>query len=201
MRVLFLFIILSSCFSALAQETSNPFAETFYQYARDYKIDRSNEDGPLSPADTVYIDFFEPDRNYVLNAKVERLENGDTITMMTVNGKKKQYIKYAYLHFTLKGINTKLLIFQSLKLMRNPLYRNYLFLPFYDNSNGDSTYGGGRYMELSSLDIKDNSLELDFNRCFNPYCAYTTGYSCPIPPEENSINTFVLAGEKVFRKE
>ena len=120
--------------------------------------------------------------------------------MPTVNGKLKKYIKYAYLHFEINGQKSKLLLFRSVRLMRNPLYRNSLFLPFYDYSNGTKTYGGGRYMDLSISDIKDNTLILDFNRCYNPYCAYTSGYSCPIPPEENTIKSEILAGESAYGK-
>lgn len=197
---LILFALLSPVLS-FCQDAPSNFRDAFIQYTREYKIDRSNEDGPLTPSDTIYIDFFEADSTYVVNAKVERLENSDTLTMLTVNGKKKQYIKYAYLHFELQGVQQKLMLFQSVRLMRNPLYKNYLFLPFYDESNGNTSYGGGRYIELSSMEIKGEELRLDFNRCFNPYCAYTTGYSCPIPPAENTLTVSVLAGEKAYGKD
>ena len=194
-------IALLSPVLSFGQDAPSNFRDAFIQYTREYKIDRSNEDGPLTPSDTIYIDFFEADSTYVVNAKVERLENSDTLTMLTVNGKKKQYIKYAYLHFELQGVQQKLMLFQSVRLMRNPLYKNYLFLPFYDESNGNTSYGGGRYIELSSMEIKGQELRLDFNRCFNPYCAYTTGYSCPIPPAENTLTVSVLAGEKAYGKD
>lgn len=201
MKIKLLFIACISCLTVFGQKDQLSFSQKFQQYTRDYKIDRSKENGPLSPADTIYVDFFEPDSNYVVNASVQRLENSDTLTMLTVNGKQKQYIKYAYLHFELQGEQHKLMLFQSVRLMNNPIYRNYLFLPFYDESNGSSTYGGGRYIELSSMEIEGNQLRLDFNRCFNPYCAYTTGYSCPIPPEENSLTIAILAGEKAYGKD
>ena len=59
----------------------------------------------------------------------------------------------------------------------------YLFIPFRDATTGVETYAAGRY-----LDLNENTTgfyDLDFNRAYNPYCAYNTGYSCPIPPEEN----------------
>ena len=69
-----------------------------------------------------------------------------------------------------------------------------LFLPFQDSS-ADS-YGGGRYLDIRTGDIRDGKLVLDFNRCYNPYCAYKEGYSCPIPPVENRLPVAIEAGEK-----
>ena len=62
------------------------------------------------------------------------------------------------------------------------------------------TYGGGRYIDLTITDIKNNLIELDFNKCYNPYCAYSDGYSCPIPPDENNLKIKIEAGEKKFAK-
>ena len=55
-------------------------------------------------------------------------------------------------------------------------------------------------MDLSISDIDNKTLMLDFNRCYNPYCAYTTGYSFPIPPEENTVELEILAGESAYGK-
>ena len=78
------------------------------------------------------------------------------------------------------------------------MYRDYLFIPFKDLSNGEATYGGGRYMDIRMDDIKNGELMLDFNKAYNPYCAYSDGYNCPVPPVENHLETEVNAGEKSF---
>ena len=201
MKNLLLAILFIQSFTLLGQDTlSLSFSDKFEQYKSAYIADRSNEDGPISPEEAKNINFFEANPAYVVMAKVEMLDQKDTLTMPTVNGKLKKYIKFAYLHFELNGQKSKLLVFRSVRLMKNPLYKNALFLPFYDYSNGITTYGGGRYMDLSTLNIEDGQIELDFNRCYNPYCAYTTGYSCPIPPEENTIEFEILAGERAYGK-
>ena len=176
------------------------FEEKFEQYKKAYIADRSNEDGPISPEEAKNINFFDADTSYIVTATVEMLDQKDTLTMPTANGKIKKYIKFAYLHFEINNQKSKLLVFRSVRLMRNPLYHNALFLPFYDYSNGSKTYGGGRYMDLLTTDIKEGEILLDFNRCYNPYCAYTTGYSCPIPPEENTVEFEILAGESAYGK-
>jgi hypothetical protein len=71
-------------------------------------------------------------------------------------------------------------------------YEDFLFLPFNDYTNGNETYGGGRYLDLRIPD--GSTIILDFNKAYNPYCAYTDRYSCPVPPKENSITTYIYAG-------
>jgi uncharacterized protein (DUF1684 family) len=70
----------------------------------------------------------------------------------------------------------------------------YLFMPFYDKTSADITYGGGRYVEPEEL--TNGRLLIDFNLAYNPYCAYNATYRCPIPPRENSLDVRILAGEK-----
>ena len=79
-------------------------------------------------------------------------------------------------------------------------YKNYLFLPFTDATTGVETYESGRYIDLEINDIKDNLVIIDFNKAYNPYCAYTTGYNCPIPPAENDLHIAITAGEKAYGK-
>jgi len=71
-----------------------------------------------------------------------------------------------------------------------------LFIPFRDSTSGQETYAAGRY-----IDLKENIsgvYDLDFNRAYNPYCAYNSEFSCPIPPAENTLNVAIHAGEKKY---
>ena len=71
-----------------------------------------------------------------------------------------------------------------------------LFIPFRDSTSGNETYGAGRYVEAEPLD--DGRFELDFNRAYNPYCAYNDDWRCPLPPAENWLKVAIRAGEKSF---
>ncbi len=71
-----------------------------------------------------------------------------------------------------------------------------VFVPFRDLTSGEESYGAGRYLTLE-LNPAD-AYELDFNRAFNPYCAYTDDYECPFPPAENDLPVAVRAGERVW---
>ena len=94
--------------------------------------------------------------------------------------------------FKLKGKKFKLNVYQSQDLSRKPEYADYLFLPFTDNTNGLTTYGGGRYIDLK-LPL-EKTVTLDFNKAYNPYCAYSKNYSCPIPPASNDLDISIPVG-------
>lgn len=71
-----------------------------------------------------------------------------------------------------------------------------LFIPFRDATSGKETYGAGRYVEAEPLG--DGRFELDFNRAYNPYCAYNDAWRCPLPPTANWLAVPIRAGELTF---
>lgn len=157
-----------------------------------------DEFGPLRKENVQYLDYFPINENYVVEADVEILIGEKPFRMPTYDGTSNPYKKYAVLNFNLNGQNVELTAYQSVSLFDNPKYANYLFLPFLDQTNGESTYGGGRYIELDASTIKNGKIKIDFNRAYNPYCAYSSGYRCPQPPAENSLAIAILAGEKKY---
>ena len=104
------------------------------------------------------------------------------------------YRRYGYATFTLDSTELVLEVYQNMEHRKHPEYGKYLFIPFRDKTSGKDTYGGGRFIEV--LIPKGKELELDFNLCFNPYCSYSDRYSCPIPPEANTLDFEIKAGEK-----
>src|SRR5690606_33962909 len=119
------------------------------------------------------------DTNYIVTASVELLENEQSFRMPTYDGTSNQYKRYALLHFELEGQSLTLTAYQSAALFQNPAYQDHLFLPFLDDSNGSDSYEGGRYIDLNTREIKNGKITIDFNRAYNPYCAYSNGYRCP----------------------
>ena len=98
----------------------------------------------------------------------------------------------ADLEFTIKD-NT-----YSLALFRNENNVADYFLPFKDETNTISTYGAGRYLPINFAG--ETEVEIDFNRAFNPYCAYNEKYSCPLTPRKNHLDVAIKAGIKDFKK-
>lgn len=147
----------------------------------------------------VGLNFFAIDSNYRVKVNFTRLKNEKKFLMKTSGSKTPEYIKYGYISFELNGKKHQLFLYQNIALSKTKEHKNHLFLPFTDNTNGKETYGGGRYIDLEIP--KSKSFYVDFNLCYNPYCAYTTGYNCPIVPAENYLDTEVKAGEKILWEE
>ena len=167
------------------------------KYQHDFLTDASS---PLKKDDLQYLRFYDADSTYQVTASVTYLTNQQIFMMKTYNGMGQQYVRYATLSFKLKDKALQLTVYRSIALAKMDAYKDYLFLPFTDATNGAATYGGGRYIDLSTTDFKGSTLVLDFNKAYNPYCAFGGGYSCPKPPDENRLDIAVEAGEKSFAR-
>jgi uncharacterized protein (DUF1684 family) len=99
--------------------------------------------------------------------------------------------------FTLLGASHALELYQGEDMMTKAGFEDYLFLPFLDETNGIETYGGGRYIDARIP--KGDTLIIDFNTAYNPYCAYNSNYSCPVVPRANYLKVKIKAGVKAFR--
>lgn len=139
------------------------------------------------------VQFYPFSEKYIVTAKVEYLKNEPVFTMATTGSKEQEYRRYAILHFKLNNKKYQLEVYQNLDLIRNPLYKDHLFLPFLDNTNGVTTNEVGRYLDIK-IPAKAKKITLNFNYAYHPYCAYTHGYSCPITPFVNLISIPVEAG-------
>lgn len=144
------------------------------------------------------LDFFMFDSTYVVTAKLERTPDESPFEMKTTTDRLPIYVKYGIITFNLKGLEHQLNIYQNQDVQKNGSLSANLFLPFLDNTNGEETYGGGRYIDL---DIPEgDELVIDFNKAYNPYCAYNEKYSCPIVPRDNYLGLKIEAGVKAFKK-
>ena len=149
--------------------------------------------------DKNYFRFFAVDSSCKVNGMFEKIFDTTGFTMKTSAGTTKHYYKYGRVKFLLHDTAMQLFIYQSKALIYTS-YKDYLFIPFTDITSGDESYAGGRYIDLLIGDIKNQQLQIDFNKAYNPYCAYATGFYCPIPPKENALTAAIKAGEKVFAK-
>jgi uncharacterized protein (DUF1684 family) len=103
-------------------------------------------------------------------------------------------LRYGYFEFDAGGKMCRVQVYRTIENIQAG--GRELFIPFRDATSGQETYGAGRY-----LDLRENTTgayELDFNKAYNPYCAYTETYSCPVPPAENTLPIPIPAGEKTY---
>jgi len=144
------------------------------------------------------IAFFKIKLKYRVVAKLMLTPNEVPFEMPRSKGNTGTYRKYGEATFWLNGKVCKLNVYQYMKLINDAEYKDDLFLPFKDLTNGKQTYGGGRFLELK-IPVGDE-LVIDFNKAFNPSCCYhNPKYSCPIPPVENHLAVEILAGERVYK--
>ncbi len=198
MKKLLTALILFTGLAGRAQTYNETIIKHRQQYKQDFLTDSHS---PLKSEDTSYLRFYAPDASYKVVAKFVATPDAKPFEIETHSGKTKTYRKYGVLSFSVHDTDVKLAVYQSITLMKDPKLKSYLFIPFNDMSNYATTYGGGRYIDLVTEDIKDGKVVLDFNKCYNPYCAFAGGYSCPIPPDENKLKIFIAAGEMMFGKE
>jgi len=144
------------------------------------------------------LDFYPINEKYKVVAKFNRTENTVPFKMKTTTDRAPIYEKYGEIEFEIDGKTIKLNIYQSHRLRKTQKYKNYLSLPFTDKTSGKTSYGGGRYVDLTIP--SGNTIIIDFNKSYNPYCAYNHKYSCVVPPSENYIKTEIKAGVKKYNK-
>jgi len=142
------------------------------------------------------LDFYNIDQSYELVAKFVLNKNKKEFGMRTTTERRPVYVKYGVASFKLKGKSFDINIYQNIELSKKYKYKDYLFMLFTDKTSGITSYAGGRYIDLRIP--KGEEIAIDFNKCYNPYCAYNHKYSCPIPPEEDYLDLEIKAGVKAF---
>ena len=200
----FLIVAFLSLFISCNSQDKRPLiGETEYQQ----KLNAVFKDASKSPLKNKDLksfkglDFFPVDSSYIIIASIEKTPDTPFLGMATNTEEKSYYRKFGILTFTLKEKEIQLTLYESLEESENPVFKDYLFLPFTDETSGSDSYGGGRYMDVFKSKINTNgTLELNFNNTYNPYCAYNDDYSCPLTPRDNHLSMEILAGVKDFKK-
>lgn len=201
-QFLFILTIITIFSNCTAQKTSYKDEIKLVQYELNTQY-ADTEESPLTKEDLKTfkaLEFFEINKNYRVEARFELTPNTPVFEMQTTTERLPLYRKYGVAHFTINGKELELSIYQSQSLMSNSEYEDYLFLPFNDLTNGNSSYGGGRFLDLIRPSEESKTIVIDFNKAYNPYCAYNGKYSCPIPPSENNLTIKIPAGVKAYGK-
>lgn len=167
---------------------------------------RQSPESPLSAEQKAAFDslkYYAPDAIYLLHCALSRNASPDTVLIQMSDNRSEKYLRWGLAAFsppldaavgTLDG-PTRLTLFRKANGRDSTL-----FVPFTDATNGHETYGGGRYLDVPLPPADSTGITLDFNRAYNPYCAYNNAYSCPVPPAENRLNVAIPVGEKSFHE-
>lgn len=181
---------------SFAQNTISAYSDSINAYQKNY----INTQEVVKGEDRKYLHFFTPDSSFKVIAAFEKINDVQGFSMPTSTKVMQQYYKYGKVSFKVNNRICQLFVYQSKDLMLTKDYANYLFIPFTDVTNGTDTYEGGKYLDLTIQDIINNTIVIDFNKAYNPYCCYIAGYSCPVPPKENALEVSINAGEKKYLK-
>ena len=185
------------------------FSQTDLEIISEIKAYHSSENAKFSNIETTILEpndfkkfkelaFYQIDLKYRVEATFIRTPGEKPFLMATTTDRLPEYVKYGEVQFTIDGKKMKLNLYQNTEPSEDPEYVNDLFLPFTDLTSGDGTYGGGRFMDCYIPE--GDTIILDFNKSYNPYCAYSPRYSCPIPPLENHLEIRIEAGVKAFKE-
>ncbi len=159
---------------------------------------RLDKDSPIPPQDKIRFPglvYYTINQNLRLQAHLNRYLNPEQVRLSTNTGEIRSGLRYGYIDFQIDGQACRLHVYQ-LDDQSAGTGQARLFIPFRDSTSGTETYPAGRYIDLT--EDASGAFDLDFNRAYNPSCAYGGSFSCPIPPVENTLSVPIRAGEKKY---
>ena len=179
---------------ALARQV---FQEPIFQerVAKDQAF-KSEKNSPILQKDRPAfrgLAYYPVDPDLRFSAKLHRYPSPKQMRLGTNTGEIRSGLRYGYFDFQ---VGDQICRLQVYRLEDASGVGASLFIPFRDSTSGQETYAAGRY-----IDLKENTsgvYDLDFNRAYNPSCAYNSEFSCPIPPAENTLSVAIRAGEKKY---
>ncbi|MET4075897.1 DUF1684 domain-containing protein [Hymenobacter sp. UYCo722] len=157
---------------------------------------RQDENSPLETAQKAQFDslkYYPGDPTFIPHADVSRNEKPDTTLLQMSDNKSEKYLNWGLVKFNINNAPQQLHLYLKANGRDSTL-----FIPFTDLTNGHDTYGGGRYLDAPIPKLNETEIQLDFNRAYNPFCAYNSAFSCPVPPAENRLPVAIPVGEKSF---
>lgn len=142
------------------------------------------------------LNYYDPNPDFIFHSKLYEYDTKDTVVVYGTKGEPRQVIVFGYLTLNYEGTEYKVNLYRS-ETKDGEVYYSIWFT---DKTTGKETYGVGRYLDFEKVEDTNHIYTIDFNEAYNPYCAYTSTYTCPIPRKEDHIDIEIRAGEKKFHK-
>ena len=140
------------------------------------------------------LNYYEPNPDFIFKSKLFKYDVQDTVAVLGTKGETRPAVRLGFLELKKENTLNRINVYKSFSRTGEPYYSIW----FTDRTTGKETYGVGRYLDIELSDDPDFIYKLDFNKAFNPYCAYSAMFTCPIPREEDFLDMEILAGEKNF---
>lgn len=167
---------------------------TIYQYRQNKDTYfKTDPHAPVTRETFTGLRYFPVSKAYIVRASLKRVAP-EPVLLLTSSGDEERYYSYAKATFKLAEQELSLRLFA-----RDDAMPERLFIPFKDTTNAHETYSAGRYLDIAHP--KKATFMLDFNYAYNPYCAYSDRYRCPLPPRDNHLSVAIRAGERSYQSE
>jgi uncharacterized protein (DUF1684 family) len=182
--------------TAIPAAAADPVAELTAFRARKDTYLRTSPQSPFQAEPKVPfapLKYFAPDPGWIYHSKLHPDHNPRVVTIRDTQGEQREATIIGTVGFTREGRTHALTVYR----MAGPAPGTYHYsLWFTDLTTGKETYDVGRYLDFVKDEDPDFVYTIDFNHAYNPYCAYSPAYSCPIPRKEDHLDLAVTAGEK-----
>ena len=152
---------------------------------------RDDHNSPIRQGEFAGLKYFDPDPEFRFETELHRNPVPPSVIMTTSKGTRQLFNNIGRFELSIEGKTVKLSALESAE-REDPS----IFVPFRDATSGKESYGAARYLDLEVQ--HDDRYAVDFNYAYNPYCAYSDDYVCPLPPAENWLTVAIRAGEKKY---
>ena len=143
------------------------------------------------------LSWYDPDPAYYFRSKLYRYRTPEKVTITGTKGEERKAVRYGYFLLPYNGNLYTLNVYKTGD--RLPDGREPLSVWFTDETTGKETYHVGRYVDVGDEQADPNaSYIINLNTAYNPYCAYSSRYSCAVPLKEDHLPFAVTAGEKNY---
>lgn len=206
-NIIFLLVVVSATLFLSNGCKDAPPSEKMAEYIRfveehrtetdDYM--KNNSKSPFHSKSKVEFEplkYFPVDTTFIYESPLTLYETPDTINVFGTKGEERSSIRYGYLTFERDEKTHKVNVYKNM----NQYGDIYFSIWFTDKTTGSETYGVGRYLNIDITEDPDWIYTLDFNFAYNPYCAYSSDFSCAVPTKEDYLDLAITAGEKIFRE-
>ena len=196
----FLFLILAAFVFAACGKNYTPEEKEYIEKIEKQRVEdnewyKTNSNSPFNKKGKVEfhpLKYYDVDPSFVYESKLYEYEQKDTVTVYGTKGEPRKTVRFGYVKINRNGKDYNINVYESGEEQK------YYSIWFTDKTTNETTYGVGRYLNFDKKDDPNYLYTLDFNLAYNPYCAYTSNYSCAIPTKEDYIDLAIEAGEKKF---
>lgn len=140
------------------------------------------------------LKYYDVDPAFVFKSRLYEFGKKDTVKVYGTKGEERKAVRFGYVIFNYEKKKYNINVYKGTSKRGEEYYSIW----FTDKTTGETTYGVGRYLDFEPDADKEYVYTVDFNKAYNPYCAYSAKFSCAIPTKEDHIDLAVEAGEKNF---